>query len=349
MLTRIWTFIKFVFWNIKEKRMRALWRLFSQNVLNFILLFIFEIVHLLGRSLLAILRGEHQSSVFLPYSSIDELLNYPMLLTGTFLISGLAIIISIWVVGQFLDRRKFADFGLRLNRNWWIDFLFGFGLGAGLMGLIFLIEISLGWITITKLFHSEISGTPFYIAIIIPIVLYISVGFYEELLSRGYRLINISEGLSGKYIGPRVAILLATLISSINFGVMHASNPNATFISTFNIIIAGIFLSTAFILTGQLAIPIGIHISWNFFQGNVFGFPVSGLNFHAASFIDIKQHGPTLWTGGLFGPEAGLISVFAMLVGILLTIWWIKRRYHGTSLFLPIASHHQSELVESNQ
>jgi membrane protease YdiL (CAAX protease family) len=79
----------------------------------------------------------------------------------------------------------------------------------------------------------------------------------------------------------------------------------------------GLFLGLSYILTGDLAIPIGIHIAWNFFEGNVFGFPVSGVDSHL-SLIATGQTGPIAWTGGTFGPEGVLVGILAALLGMLL-------------------------------
>jgi hypothetical protein len=102
--------------------------------------------------------------------------------------------------------------------------------------------------------------------------------------------------------------------------------------------VAGLFLGLGFILTGELAIPIGLHITWNFFQGYVFGFPVSGIG-RTTSFIGINQGGPDLWTGGAFGPEAGLIGLLAMLLGSLLIGLWVRLLYGKVRLDTELAQY----------
>jgi len=83
-------------------------------------------------------------------------------------------------------------------------------------------------------------------------------------------------------------------------------------------------LGYAYLRTKQLWLSIGIHIGWNFFEGVVFGFPVSGLNVY--HLIRITVSGPALWTGGEFGPEAGLIVVPAIIIGIGLIYLYTRSR-----------------------
>jgi membrane protease YdiL (CAAX protease family) len=87
-----------------------------------------------------------------------------------------------------------------------------------------------------------------------------------------------------------------------------------TILSFIGLVAAGLFLAYAYVITRQLWLPIGLHIGWNFFEGNVFGFPVSGLE--TFKLITLRVHGPELWTGGAFGPEAGLIVFPALLLGL---------------------------------
>jgi uncharacterized protein len=243
----------------------------------------------------------------------------------------------VWLAGRFLDRRPFADFGCRLSGGWWLDLLFGMALGALLMTVIFLVELGFGWIAVTGEFQSLAPGTPFALALLLPAGIFLCVGVYEELLARGYQLRNAAEGFNYPALGPGGAVLLAWVLSSVFFGVLHAANPNATAVSTFNIVIAGLMLGFGYVLTGELAIPIGLHITWNFFQGSVFGFPVSGLKPLGATFLSTDQGGPTLWTGGAFGPEAGLLGPAAMTLGCLLIALWVRLRSGKLSIHTPLA------------
>jgi len=248
-----------------------------------------------------------------------------LVMAGVLLSSG---VISVWLAGRFLDRRLFTEFGFHLNRQWWIDLCFGMGLGILLITLIFIIELAFGWISINEIFFMLNPKQLFVLPIFIFLILFICIGISEELVSRGYLLKNLAEGFNIKVIGPRGAIIIGWILSSIVFGLFHLDNNNATFLSTLNITIGGIFLGIGFVVTGELAIPIGLHITWNLFQANVFGFPVSGITIpsQVVTVFNVTQTGPEIWTGGAFGPEGGLLCSLAFLLGMVLTLIWLHRR-----------------------
>jgi uncharacterized protein len=248
----------------------------------------------------------------------------------------LAALLTVWLAGRFLDRRSFSEFGFRLGAGWWLDLVVGMVLGALLMTAVFLIELGLGWVEVTGSFETQ-GGAPFVISLLFPAAAFVCVGVSEETVFRGYQLKNAAEGLNYPSLGPRGAILLAWVLSSVFFAVLHAANPNATPISTLNIVLAGLMLGFGYVLTGELAIPIGLHITWNFFQGAVYGFPVSGFGDFGPTLLVTEQGGPELWTGGSFGPEGGLLIPAVMLLGISLVALWTRLRTGKVSLHAPIA------------
>jgi uncharacterized protein len=253
----------------------------------------------------------------------------------------LASLLGLWLGGRFYDRRTLSDFGLHLNARWWADLGFGLLLGALLMAAIFAVETAAGWVQVTGTFHSA-SALPFWPTLALGLWHFVAVGISEELVTRGYLLRNLAEGMNLKRVGARRALLLAYLLSSAMFGLFHIFNPNSSWVSTLLLVAAGLFLGLGFVLTGELAIPIGLHISWNFVQGRVFGFPVSGGK-AGTTLISIQQGGPAVWTGGDFGPEAGLIGLAAIVLGCVLTLLWVKWRYKRIELVERLAAYQPKE------
>jgi membrane protease YdiL (CAAX protease family) len=140
-------------------------------------------------------------------------------------------------------------------------------------------------------------------------------GFKEELIYRGYVLQTLSSGLG---------LFWGIVISSLYFGIEHLSNPNSTWISAAGIFIIALLFVYAYIRSGQLWLPIGLHFGWNFFQSTLYGFPVSG--FDRPGLFHINIAGPELWTGGAFGPEAGLIILPICVLGAILIHQFTKQR-----------------------
>jgi len=159
----------------------------------------------------------------------------------------------------------------------------------------------------------------------------------EETLYRGYWIRNLSEGLRGPTIKTRWALALAILLPALVFAARHANNPHAT-TSTLNTMLAGGMFALGYLLTGELALPIGLHSAWNFLLGSVLGLPVSGI--HTPALMATAQRGSGVWTGGAYGPEGGLLGTLMFLVGSLLILAWTRRRgpiklHQGQSYSLP--------------
>ena len=326
MLTKIskaaWLVVPF--WNRQEARLRAGWRVA-----------IHLICYLIAQLSPTYLIGDRHDN-----SSMNWIGPLPFTHQSVFIFLGMmAILFTTWLVGVLIDRRPFSQFGFSMGRQWWLDFWAGLLLGSFLMTSIFLVEWSLGWVEIIGVFQVNQIGIPFGIAILSPLLLFIAVAIQEELLARGYQIRNLSEGLHFAWLNERGAILISMILSSGMFSWLHVNNPNVTWTSVVTIGLAGVFLGLGYILSGRLGLSIGLHLTWNLFQGTVFNFPVSGNRFDQVSVIAIKQGGPAIWTGGAFGPEAGLLGVIAMVLGSLLIVWWIYQQECQVTLYRSIANY----------
>ncbi|MFF4235855.1 CPBP family intramembrane glutamic endopeptidase [Actinomadura geliboluensis] len=142
----------------------------------------------------------------------------------------------------------------------------------------------------------------------------------EELLFRGV-LFRIVE----KRIGTWWSLALTGLV----FGLMHLGNENATFWGAIAIAIeAGGMLGAAYAATRSLWLPIGLHFAWNFAGAGIFGTAVSGKD-APEGLLDGVTSGPTLISGGEFGPEASLYSV---VFGALLTVFFMRLAHRRGNL-----------------
>tara|TARA_B100000963_G_scaffold341704_1_gene341700 strand:- start:58 stop:1050 length:993 start_codon:yes stop_codon:yes gene_type:complete len=170
-----------------------------------------------------------------------------------------------------------------------------------------------------------------YYSIFLFFVQMLAVGFYEEVMIRGYMLINLREGVWWKAISEEMALFVAVILSSLVFSLAHLFNPNVSIITFLTIVLAGLLLAFPFVCTGNLALSVGLHNAWNFILGGIFGFKVSGLS-SAASIVSIQSTGPEWWTGGLFGPEAGISGVFAMSLSLLLIIIFLQKSFKQSGI-----------------
>ena len=222
---------------------------------------------------------------------------------------------------KVIERRSLSSIGLNKN-NWLKKYLLGFFIGLVMMSIIVLILLSFGYITIEKNPIQPV-GVSAISSVLVILFGWIIQGATEEIVTRGW-LLNV---LSNKY-----NIGVGLLISSTLFGLMHLSNPNVNYIAVINIILVGLFYGFYVIKTNDLWAVCGMHTAWNFAQGNLFGFEVSGIDVSVGSLIDLNLVGSDFVTGGIFGPEAGIVATFILLVSIGILLFIDKKVYFQVNL-----------------
>lgn len=151
------------------------------------------------------------------------------------------------------------------------------------------------------------TGAAFSPMLAVYLVLFITVGVAEETLCRGV----LQGALAGRV--PAAAVVLAP---SVLFGLLHFANPGFGLLPCLNIILVGVLFALITLRSGSLAAAIGYHITWNFFQGNVFGILVSGTDTNSASVISGQLTRSNIWNGGAFGAEGGLYVTILLVVSI---------------------------------
>lgn len=217
---------------------------------------------------------------------------------------------------KVIEKRSFSSIGFNKN-NWLKKYSLGFLIGLAMMSIIVLILLPFGYITVDKNPIQPV-GVSAIASVLVILFGWIIQGATEEIVTRGW-LLNI---LSTKY-----NIGVGLLISSTLFGLMHLTNPNVNYIAVINIILVGLFYGLYVIKTNDLWAVCGMHSAWNFAQGNLFGFEVSGLDVSVGSLIDLNLVGSDFVTGGIFGPEAGITATFILLASIGILLFIDKKRY----------------------
>jgi len=243
-----------------------------------------------------------------------------LLISYVYGISGLiyyyTIILACLVLWIFVDHQRPEGLGIRFVSRWWIALLLGLGLGTATMIIIVNIEIFAGWMTLVPLFDP----TEWWIIC----YLLISYAFWQSIVAGGEEL--VMRGYVQQNLATRLSIPLPVVFSSIMFSMLHLPRiiwgefPALTAIIWFvNLIIAGLMLGLAFVKTRTLWLPIGIHFSWNYVQYHIVGIGGEGLNI-------VYNIGAELLTGGIAGPEAGLLGTFAFLL-LIIIVWLLPKEW----------------------
>ena len=278
-------------------RLRSGWRL-----LIFILAYIAVSLVLvtIGRGVFLIIMA---AAPQLPHSNFiaDVTFRFGLLLTA--LIAG-------YLCVRFLEGLPWRSLGLTLHTGWFRDLVFGSA--AGFVTLAIAVGIATAGKGLSFSLNAD-AVTSMARSMLGSLALLFVAALAEEAMFRGYGLQTL--------VRARLA-LLAVLLTSVPFGLVHLSNPNVVPGVTFaNTVIAGVWFGIAYLRTRSLWLPWGLHWSWNWALGWFFGLPISGINLVSHPFLNATDNGPSWLTGGTYGIEGGIACTVALVLSTLF-IWW---------------------------
>lgn len=227
----------------------------------------------------------------------------------------LSVILLIFLWVRFVEKRKFSSIGFDSN-NFILKYILGFVIGILMMSATVALLYFFGLITIENN-ASSIIGNFVLSSILLAIPAWMIQSAMEEILVRGW-LMNV--------LGAKYTPIIGLVVSAVFFGLIHLENAGISFIAILNIILVGLFLGLCVIKTNNLWVVCGIHAAWNFSQGNIYGFEVSGSKSVAGSIFNFKLRGSELLSGGTFGPEAGLCATIVLLICTIIIALILKNK-----------------------
>jgi membrane protease YdiL (CAAX protease family) len=206
-----------------------------------------------------------------------------------------------------VESRPPASLGLVVNARAAQDGARGFVLGFVLVAGVGAAMAVAGWLRVSLRAPGETAALAPTLYVTAMLVL---AAWFEEIAVRGYAFQVLAQAR-----GPTVAVAVTSLV----FAALHGANPGVGWTAIVNTLLAGILLGILYWRTLSLWWVTGAHFAWNWTMGTAIGLPVSGLDV-GGMLVEGTVVGPVLWTGGDYGPEAGLLLTAATVVGIIWTV-----------------------------
>jgi membrane protease YdiL (CAAX protease family) len=216
----------------------------------------------------------------------------------------LLFVLAVTAICLALRRERFANVGLGLNRRWVWHAGIGSVLGVASAALAVALVSLCGGVQLT------LDPARSLDALADGVCVFALVAMFEEVLFRGFVFQRLIDG---------AGVTLAQLLLAALFATSHWGNPEmqgmTLIVASVELFLGALLLGMAYVRTRSLALPIGLHLGWNWAVGPLFGFPVSGFE-HAGWFAPHLQEAPLWLTGGGFGLEAtiGAIAVDGLLL-----------------------------------
>jgi membrane protease YdiL (CAAX protease family) len=221
-----------------------------------------------------------------------------------------------WLCNRVLEGLPFKALGASFDRGWHRRFAAGLAVGALTLGFAVLICLISGGLSFDA---DQESWGSIADSLLFALVIFTIAAASEEALARGYPMQTFFHS-DMKAFG--------ILFTAALFAAAHLGNQNADWISTLNTFLAGIWFGVAYLRTGDLWFPFGIHLMWNWMLGAFFGIEVSGISSLVnAPLLRELDRGPGWLTGLDYGIEAGIACTVAIMVSIVVILMISPRKY----------------------
>jgi membrane protease YdiL (CAAX protease family) len=221
----------------------------------------------------------------------------------------ITIVIAAYITLRWVDKRPYELLGLNFSLSSIREFLIGCLIGGVNLISVVLLLSALGFLKISW------SGINSVVMQTIGIYTLVFAGgaTIEELINRGYIFQALCEG---------TRTWIAVFVTSLIFSLIHLSNQHMSVSSILHLFIHGILYAVVYLKTRSLWAAIGVHWAWNWFQGAIFGIPVSGTTISNTLFLSHPQ-GAVIFSGGQFGIEGSILACLISLVFVVF-VWRTK-------------------------
>jgi hypothetical protein len=146
----------------------------------------------------------------------------------------------------------------------------------------------------------------------------ITAGFVSELIFRGI-LFRIAE----EKFGTITALSFITLL----FAMFHLNVEGATPVSVLSTaMMAGLLLSSVYVLTRSLWVTIFLHFGWDFTEPGIYG-AINPGNSIRESLLSSHIAGPDSLTGGTLGPQNSIPALIIVFTASVVILWLASRTY----------------------
>lgn len=234
----------------------------------------------------------------------------------------LAAVVANALAMAIFESRPLTALGFDWSEGAPRNLFVGMALGAGAALLAVIPFVAAGLAAFRSTPDAEVSWR----AICFLMVLLFCGAMGEELAFRGF-VLQILVRSYGKWI--------SLAASGALFGWLHKDNPGATPLSILNTALFGILFGFALLRSHDLWLPAGLHFGWNAALP-LLGVELSGLTIKVAGYELVWKTGD-LWSGGKYGPEAGLTATVVLAI-LFIAVWKVPVRRHAAYLLEPAAA-----------